>query len=87
MSSDDIHTLGWVWDCYIDDILIFKLSYFSLVVIFKNVENTNSWPKNIEYTIRLHHTTGKLYNNRGRTTWLTKRIYPNYVPPGAAETP
>lgn len=55
------------------------------VLVFKNVANgTNSWPKKIEYTIRLHHSTGALYVNRGRS-WFTKQVFPEYIRPGAAK--
>ena len=53
------------------------------LIQFNNAEDNGRWDAKVNYSIRMHHTTGKLYNQYGRSSWFTQRAYPDYVPTGA----
>lgn len=44
-------------------------------IIFENVEANKPFPKTVEYSIRLHHSTAELYDSRAKS-WMTRFVYP-----------
>eukprot|EP00111_Clytia_hemisphaerica_P020496 TCONS_00060371-protein len=56
--------------------------YYLGAITFDNVEDGQPLPKNVKYSIRLHHSTPKKLGDNRRDSWQTQFVYPFFQAKG-----
>ena len=67
--------------------ILFNLIHFlfDLAITFDNLEDGQPLPKNVKYSIRLHHSTPNKLGDLPRDSWQTQFVYPFFQVKGPAE--